>query len=160
MRNITSPIKVVAVHRLNRRIATTSHTDPQIDTSASATYSPSLSISPLKDRKFLNSSTCSMLDTLCLHRLRESHAVITVLDLPISKPIVRVNHVVHTGTVGKKDTSSLRNSANECKSYQDARTGQGDHRANSPLYSKLAIQKEIRRSQERLPARCQRDLQR
>lgn len=45
LHNITSPIKVVAVNRLNRKITTTYHSDSQIDTSSTASYSPSLSVS-------------------------------------------------------------------------------------------------------------------
>lgn len=45
LHNITSPIKVVAVNRLNRRIPSVPHSDSQADTSSTASYSPSLSVS-------------------------------------------------------------------------------------------------------------------
>lgn len=68
--NTTSPIRVVAVNRLNRRIVTVSHTDSQADTSESAIYSPSQTVtpshSPLRDKKSPNSSICFTSDTLCL----------------------------------------------------------------------------------------------
>ncbi|XP_029680212.1 uncharacterized protein LOC115245858 isoform X2 [Formica exsecta] len=143
LRNINSPIKVVAVNRLNRRITRTPNIDSQEDAATPITYTPSLIVSLIfEDQKIPN------------------YIVMFHVRYPVSPYIARVsrcNQCFRFGHIKVNCKSQPRCaycegkghtfSKEQCQHSEDppkCANCKGDHRVDSPSCPELITQKEIR----------------
>ncbi|XP_029674110.1 uncharacterized protein LOC115242161 [Formica exsecta] len=142
--NITSPIKVVAVSRMNRRTTTASHMDSLEDSHPSITYVPSLSVSlTFEGQKIPN------------------HVFMFYVRYPVSPYIARVsrcNQCFRFGHIqnncksqprcahcGDKGHTYSKDKCQRAQNLPNCVNCQGEHRADSPHCPELSIQKEIRK---------------
>ncbi|XP_050456631.1 uncharacterized protein LOC126854203 [Cataglyphis hispanica] len=139
--NISSPIKIVAANRLNRRVTIASNTNSQEDSSSNFSYVLFfLFRSLLKDKKFQNMCIC--------------------IRYPISPYIARVSQCNHCFRFGhiQNNCKSQSRCIRQCGGYifstdncpcvlhpSKCANCQEEHRADSSLCLELATQKKIRK---------------
>jgi len=144
LQHTTSPIKVVAVNRLNRRVNTTHQLNSQTDTSAPANYSPSYSVS-------LTFEGQKIPKYVYMYHVRYSVS-------PYIARVSRCNNCFRFGHIkancksqprcshcGEKGHAFTEEHCQQAQKPPKCANCRGEHRADSSLCPELALQKEIRK---------------